>query len=262
MRTILLWITIMCCAIAASASVKGVYVDYTVNGKEYQGYLAYNPEQKGLRPAVVVFPEWWGVNDYVKSRARELAGLGYVAFVADMYGKGVVTTLADSARQLAGAFYQDFSKFETMTNAAFEQLLKQEHVDSAKTAAIGFCFGGTAALELARSGADLKGCITFHGGLGTPTPEKAKNIKCPVLVLRGDADPFDEPAYLEGFEKSMTEAGAKYKVVSYPGAKHAFTNPNAGKAGLDGVEYNEAAEKASMEEMRAFFREIFAGKQE
>ena len=147
-----------------------------------------------------------------------------------------------------------------MPNAAYEQMLMQENVDTAKTAAIGFCFGGTSALELARSGADIKGCITFHGGLGTPTPEKAKNIKCPVLVLRGDADPFDEPAYLEQFEKSMTEAGAEYKVVTYPGAKHAFTNPQAGAAGIEGVEYNEAAEKASMDEMRVFFREVFTDK--
>lgn len=262
MKSILLWVTMMCCAIAANASIKGVYVDYTVDGKDYQGYLAFNPDQKGLRPAVVVFPEWWGANEYVKRRARELAELGYVAFVADMYGKGVVTTSADTAKQLAGAFYQDFTKFETMTNAAYEQMLMQDNVDTARTAAIGFCFGGSAALELARSGADIKACISFHGGLGTPTPEKAKNIKCPVLVLRGDADPFDEPSYLEAFEKSMTEAGAKYKVVTYPSAQHAFTNPNADKAGLAGVAYNEAAEKGSMDEMRVFLSEVFTAKKE
>lgn len=260
MRTILSWVIIMCCAMAVSAAVKGVYVDYTVDGKDYQGYVAFNPEQKGVRPAVVVFPEWWGVNEYVKGRARELAELGFLAFVADMYGKGVTTTKADEAGKLAGAFYTDFKKFETMTNAAYEQMLMQDNVDTAKTAAIGFCFGGTAALELARSGADIKGCVTFHGGLATPTPEKAKNIKGRVLALHGGNDPFSPAEQAAGFEKEMKDAGVNYKLVVYPDAKHAFTNPQASASGLDGVEYNEAAEKASMDEMRVFFREIFADK--
>lgn len=258
MKTILFWITVMCCAVSANAAVKGVYVDYTVDGKEYQGYMAYNSEQQGLRPAVIVFPEWWGLNDYPKQRARELAGLGFVAFVADMYGKGVVTDKADEANKMAGAFYGDFSKFEKMTQAAFAEMLKQENVDTSKVAAIGFCFGGTCALELARAGADLSGCISFHGGLGTPTPEKAKNIKCPVLVLRGGSDPFDEEQYTTQFRTAMDEAGIVYKDVVYPDAKHAFTNPKADERGIDGVAYNAEAEKASMDEMRAFFREIFA----
>ncbi len=258
MKKVLLWVTIMCCAISANATVRGVYVDYTVDGKDYQGYVAYNPDQKGVRPAVVVFPEWWGINDYVKRRARELAELGYLAFVADMYGKGVVTTKADTANALASAFYSDFKKFETMTDAAYEQMLMQDNVDTAKTAAIGFCFGGTAALELARNGSDIKGCVTFHGGLGTPTPEKAKNIKCRVLALHGGNDPFSPAEQAAGFEKEMKDANVNYKLVTYPEAKHAFTNPQAGTYGIDGVEYNEAAEKASMDEMRVFLREVFA----
>ncbi len=248
----------MCCAISANAAVKGVYVDYTVDGKEYQGYLAFNSEQKGLRPAVLVFPEWWGLTEYPKMRARQLAELGFVAFVADMYGKGVTTTKADEANELSGAFYNDFSKFETMTKAALEQLLKQEYVDSSKVAAIGFCFGGTAALELARNGADLKGCVIFHGGLLTTTPEKAKNIQGRLLVLHGGNDPFSPAEDAAAFEKEMKDAGVDYKLVTYPDAQHAFTNPKADEAGLAGIAYNAGAEKASMDEMRVFFREIFA----
>lgn len=239
------------------ASVTSTFVEYTVDGKMHRAYVAWNSQQEGPRPAVVIFPEWWGVNDYVKMRARELANSGYVAFVADMYGEGKVTTDAKEANAQASAYYMDFPKFEPAVRAAYAEMLKQPNVDSSRTAAIGFCFGGTCALELARSGADIKGCVSFHGGLGTPSPEKAANIKCRVLALRGEDDPFDDAEYVEQFKNSMDSAGVSYKMVAYPGAVHAFTNPNAGKAGIEGVAYNEAAEKASMEEMRALFREIF-----
>jgi len=242
----------------ANAALKATMVDYTVDGKDYQGYLVRPDDLKESRPAVVIFPEWWGINEYVKSRARELASQGYIAFIADMYGKGVVTTKADEAGQLAGAFYQDFKKFETMTNAAYEQMLMQDHVDPERTAAIGFCFGGTAALELARSGANIKGVVSFHGGLTSPDSTRGKNIKGRVLVLHGDADPFVPNEQVVSFEKEMQSGGVNYKVVRYPGAKHAFTNPNADKFGLDGVAYNEEAEKNSMAEMRVLFSELFA----
>ncbi|MBK8127454.1 MAG: dienelactone hydrolase family protein [bacterium] len=242
----------------ANAALKATLVDYTVDGKEYQGYLVQNEKITEPRPAVVVFPEWWGINEYVKRRARELADLGYVAFVADMYGQGMTTTNAEEANKLASAFYQDFAKFETMTNAAYEQMLMQAHVDTARTAAIGFCFGGTAALELARSGAPLKGCVSFHGGLAAPNPERARSIKGRVLVLHGDADPFVPNEQVTQFDQAMTEAGVNYKVIHYAGAKHAFTNPNADKTGLDGVAYDAEAEKASMTEMRVMLSELFA----
>lgn len=262
MKLILIWVSIMCSAIIANASVKAIYVDYTVDGKDYQGYLAFNSELKGDRPAVLVFPEWWGINDYVKRRARELAELGYIAFVADMYGKGIVTTKADEADKLAGVFYNDFKNFETMTNAAYEQMLMQDHVDQERTAAVGYCFGGTAALELARSGADVLGCVTFHGGLGTPTPEKAKNIKGRVLALHGGNDPFSPEEQAAGFEKEMKDANVNYKLVTYPDVKHAFTNPAAGSYRIDGIAYDEKAEKASMDEMRVFLSELFTAKKE
>jgi dienelactone hydrolase len=179
MKSLLLWGLLMCCAVVAQASIKSTLVDYTVDGKEYQGYLSVNEQQEGVRPAVVIFPEWWGVNDYVKRRARELAGLGYVAFVADMYGKGVVATTPEEAGALAGAFYQDRAKFTSMATAAYEQMLMQDNVDTARTGAIGFCFGGTAALYLARSGAEILGAVSFHGNLSNPTPETAKEHQRP-----------------------------------------------------------------------------------
>lgn len=258
MKTLLVWSIMMCCAMMANASTKATLVDYTVDGKDYQGYLVRPENVTEPLPAVVVFPEWWGLNDYVKRRARELAELGYVAFVADMYGKNVVTTKAEEARQYAGAFYQDFKKFETMTNAAYEQMLMQDFVDTARTAAIGFCFGGTAALELARSGADVKGTVVFHGGLTSPDSTRAKHIHGRVLVLQGDADPFTPAEDVAAFEREMNSADVDYRVVHFPGAKHAFTNPKADETGLDGVAYDEKAAASSMEEMRVLFSELFA----
>lgn len=252
----------MCCAYSVQASVTGKYIDYTVDGKEYQGYLAYDSEIKDLRPGVLVFPEWWGLTDYPRQRARELAQLGYIAFAVDMYGKGVVTDKADEAGKLAGQFYQNFDNFAKMTKVGYDELLKQEHVDSSKIAAIGFCFGGTCALELARNGADLKGVVSFHGGLKTVHPEMAKNITGKVLAFQGDVDPFSPMTDVEEFETEMKDAGVDYKMVIFPGAKHAFTNPKADTYGLDGVSYNAEAEKASMDEMRVFLSGVFADKKE
>jgi dienelactone hydrolase len=262
MKQVLLWVSLMCCAISVQAAVSGKYIDYTVDGKEYQGYLAYDSEIKDLRPAVLVFPEWWGLTDYPKQRARELAQLGYVAFAVDMYGKGVIADKAEDANKLAQNFYQNFDNFAKMTKAGYDELLKQEHVDSSKIAAIGFCFGGTCALELARNGADVRGVVSFHGGLKTVHPELSKNIKGKVLVFQGDVDPFSSMEDAAGFEKEMKDSGVDYKLVIYPGAKHAFTNPKADEHGIDGVSYNAEAEKASMDEMRVFLSNLFTDKQE
>lgn len=241
----------------ATASVSSTYVEYEVDGKTYEAYVAWNTQQQGIRPGVLVFHEWWGLNDYAKQRARELANLGFVAFAADMFGKGISTTKAEEAGALAGAFYQDRTLFAKLARAAYDEMLKQPNVDAARTAAIGFCFGGTCALELARSEAELDGIVSFHGNLSNPTPETSKSIKCRVLVLHGADDPFVPAEQVDAFKKEMDEAKVDYKFVAYPFAVHAFTNPNADKAGLNGVAYNEEADKASMEEMRAFFRELF-----
>ncbi|MBK6765518.1 MAG: dienelactone hydrolase family protein [bacterium] len=258
MKTLFLWSMMMCCALIADAATKATLVDYTVDGKDYQGYLVRPEVLTEPRPAVVVFPEWWGINDYVKGRARELAELGYIAFVADMYGKGVVTTKAEEAKQYAGAFYQDFNRFETMTSAAYEQMLMQDFVDTARTGAIGFCFGGTAALELARNGADVKATVVFHGGLISPDSTRAKHIQGRVLVLQGDSDPFTPASDVAAFEREMNSAEVDYRIVHYPNAMHAFTNPKAGETGLSGVSYDEKAAANSMEEMRVLFSELFA----
>lgn len=252
----------MCSAVVAQAAIKSTLVDYTVDGKEYQGFLSVNEQQKGPRPAVLVVPEWWGLNDYAKRRARELASLGYIAFVADMYGKGVVAKTPEEAGTLAGAFYQDREKFTLMATAAYEQMLMQADVDTARTAAIGFCFGGTAALYLARSGADILGTVSFHGNLSNPTPEIAKNIKGRVLVLHGAADPFAPAEQVAGLEKEFKDAGVNYKLILYPDAVHAFTNPAAGDDPSKGAAYNAEAEKAAMEEMRVFLSELFSEKKE
>ncbi len=218
---------------------------------------SYDDAVKGKRPGVLVVHEWWGLNDYAKKRADDLARMGYVAFAADMYGKGVVTTDAKKAGELARPFYGT-PLMRTRARAGYDVLVKHELVDPARTAAIGFCFGGTTALELAYSGAPLAGAVSFHGNLTSPKPEDYPNIKASVLVCHGADDSFVAPADIDAFEKAMREAHTDWLMVSYSGAVHAFTNPDAGKAGLQGVAYNEKAALRSWSHMKTFFDEIFA----
>jgi dienelactone hydrolase len=206
----------------------------------------------------VVVPEWWGVNEYVKRRGRMLAELGYAAFVADMYGDGKVTTDAAQAGEWAGAVRGDRALMRERVNAAVAAARQQDVVDDAKVAAIGYCFGGTTVLELALSGSDVKGVASFHGGLDFPSLENdAGNVKSQVLVLHGAADPMVPPAQVEALEKALTDAGVKHEIVQYEGAVHSFTNPDAGKAGIDGVEYHEQADKESWEKLQEFLKQIF-----
>jgi dienelactone hydrolase len=198
------------------------------------------------------------LNDYAKSRSEQLAKLGYVAFAADIYGDGFNTTDPKLAGEKAG----EAKKADLLAKRgglALEQLKKDPHVDPAKTAAIGYCFGGTTVLEMARRGQDLLAVVPFHGVLETEHPAEAGAVKAKILVCHGDADPFVPPEQLQKFEAEMKKANADYKVIHYEGAKHAFTNPNADKAGIEGVSYNQAADKKSWADMQAFFKEIFAG---
>ncbi len=243
---------------AAVAKIKTETVDYTHNGVALQGYLAYDDSKTGKLPGVLVCHEWWGLNDYPKHRAEQLAELGYVAFCLDMYGKGVVAKTMDEAKAQVGKLYGDRQLVRALALAGLNQLKKQPNVDPNKIAVIGYCFGGMVALELARSGADVAGVVTFHGSLNTPNPADAKNIKAKILVLTGADDPNIKPEEVAAFEKEMTDAKVDWQLVSYSGTVHAFTNPAAGNDPSKGMAYNEKSDKRSWQAMKDFFAEIFA----
>ena len=204
--------------------------------------------------------EWTGHNPYVRKRAEQLAGLGYVAFALDMYGKGVQAKDAKEAAQLASTYKNDRKLMRARANAGLDVLRKQPLVDTERLAAIGYCFGGTTVLELARGGADLAGVVSFHGDLATPTPEDARNIKGKVLALHGADDPFVPPAVVAAFEEEMRKGAVDWQLVKYGGAVHSFTNPGAGNDNSRGAAYNEKADHRSWEAMKVFFAEIFKAK--
>jgi dienelactone hydrolase len=251
-------------AVSLSAKIVTRPVAYEQGGVKLEGYLAYDDAKVvagGRTPGVLVVPEWWGLNDYAKGRARQLAQLGYVAFAADMYGAGVTTMEAKKAGELAGQFYGKPLMAER-AQAGLDQLLATGLVDPAKVAAIGYCFGGSTVQALAYSGAPLAGIVSFHGGL-IPVPADAvtKN-KAKILVCTGAVDPFVSKADAEAFVKAMNDGKFDYQLISYAGAVHAFTNPDADQFaaanGLTGsIGYNAAADRRSWAHMRAFFLELF-----
>ncbi len=250
-------VMVMLMASGAQCEVRTERVEYRHGDVLLKGYLAYDDSFTGKRSGVLVVHEWWGLNDYAKRRAEQLAGLGYVAFAIDIYGDGKTTSNAKAAGEWAAVFRNDRSLARARAKAGLEALKNRPQVDPARIAAIGYCFGGTIALEMARGGADLRGVVSFHGGLSTPNPADARNIKGKVLVLHGADDPMEPPAEIAAFQDEMRKAGVDWQMVYYGGAVHAFTNPESGKAGIKGVAYNEAADRRSWRAMRDFFDEIF-----
>ena len=243
---------------SAFAKIKTETIEYKEGDAVLEGFLAYDDATDKPRPGVLVVQDWTGVGDYVKGRAKQLAELGYVAFCADIYGKGVHPTDPKECGALAGKFKSDRPVMRSRVKAGLEQLVKNPLVQKGRVAAIGYCFGGTTVLELGRSGAEVQGIVSFHGGLGTPTPEDAKNIKARVLVCHGADDPFVKPDEVAAFQDEMTKGAVKFRFVAYPGAVHAFTRPDAGNDNSKGAAYNAAADKESWAEMNKFFAKIFA----
>ncbi len=255
-------------ALAVSSPMKAKFVskavDYEQGGVQLEGYLVYDDARTAVAklPGVLVVPEWWGVNDYVKRRATQLAALGYVAFAVDMYGKGVLTTDAKKATELSTPFYGS-PLMAARAQAGLDQLLATRLVDPARIAAIGYCFGGSTVQALAYTGAPLAGIVSFHGGL-IPVPKDAKaRTQAKILICQGAADPFVPKADRDTFVAAMDAGKFDYQFVSYAGALHAFSNPDADKmAQLNGLEgkigYNASADHRSWAAMQAFFNEIFA----
>jgi dienelactone hydrolase len=243
----------------AHAAVKGEPVEYKAGGTVLKGYLAYDDAVKGKRPGVLVVHEWWGHNEYARMRARMLAELGYTALAVDMYGDGKQAAHPDDAGKFSGEVKKNMPMAKARFDAALNLLKKQATVDSKRIAAIGYCFGGGIVLEMARAGEPLKGVVSFHGSLSTDQPAKRGKVKAKLLVLAGGDDPFVPPAQVDGFKKEMDAAKVNYKFVSYPGAKHAFTNPEATKLGEQfklPIAYNAEADKQSWAEMQVFLKEV------
>jgi dienelactone hydrolase len=241
----------------AAAGVKLEPVEYKQGDAVLDGYIAYDPGVKERRPGIVVVHDWMGVGDYVKMRAEQLVKLGYVAFVADIYGKGVRPKDAQEASQTAGKFRADRALLRARARAAVEELKKHSAVDVNRIGAMGYCFGGGTVLELARSGEPLAGVISFHGTLDTPNPDDAKNIKGRILVLHGADDPFVQAKDVQAFQDEMRKANVDWEFVAYGGAVHAFTQKGAGNDPSKGAAYNKKADERSFEEMKRFWKDVF-----
>lgn len=256
----------MAAALPVSAKIVTRAVPYEHGGVKLEGWLAYDDAKATTAhpaPGVLVIPEWWGLNDYPKGRAEQLAALGYVAFAADMYGAGVVTTDPKQAGELAGQFYGK-PLMADRARAGLDQLLKSGRVDASRVAAIGYCFGGATVQALAFSGVPLAGIVSFHGSLIAPSAEAAAGTRAKLLICHGAVDPFIPKEQVDAFLKALNDGKLDFQFVSYAGAIHAFTNPKAGdmarSAGLNGIGYHAAADRRSWEHMRTFFAEIFAVK--
>ena len=258
MKKVLLLLSVLLLANSAQAAVVTKTVEYRQGDTTLEGYLAYDDAAKGKRPGVLVIHEWRGLGNYEKKRAEQLARLGYVAFAADIYGKGVRPANNEEAAAEAGRYRgNDRSLLRARAAAGLAKLASFPQVDASRLAAIGYCFGGTAVLELARSGADLSGVISFHGNLATPNPADAAKIRAKVLVLHGADDPYVKPEEVAAFQQEMRQGKVDWQMIHYGGAVHSFSNPAAGNDPGKGAAYNEKADRRSWEAMKQFFNEIF-----
>ncbi len=245
---------------AASAAMHVEPVAYKQDTAALEGLLIYDASAKGKAPGIVLVPDWMGMSDLARQYGEKVAKLGYVVLVADIYGKHNRPKDMQAASTQAGIYKNDRALMQARAKAALEQLLKSQRVDGSRTAAMGYCFGGGVALELARSGADLDGVVSFHGNLDTPHPEQAKNIKAQVLVQHGADDPFVTQDQVKAFEDEMRAAKTDWRLVQYGNSVHGFTNPGAGSDNSKGMAYNPKADARSFQAMEDFYREIFAAK--
>lgn len=243
-------------AATADAKVVSRTVSYKHEGAELEGYMAYDDSISGKRPGVLVVHEWWGLNDYVRRRANMLAELGYVAFAADMYGKGKVTEDVKQASEWAGQFKGNVGLLRGRVQAGLDVLKKEKLVDPAHLAAIGYCFGGTTVQHLAFTGAELKVIVSFHGELVNPSEEESGLDKAKILIAQGSADGLVKPENVKDYIDAMNKTKIDWRMIIYSGAKHSFTNQDSDRAGLPGVGYDKNADARSWADMKAFFKEV------
>ncbi|MET0462444.1 MAG: dienelactone hydrolase family protein [Chitinophagaceae bacterium] len=245
--------------VAKEPKIKEDNVTYSGDNISMKGFVAYDENKEGVRPAVIIVPEWWGLNDYPKQRAKQLAELGYIAIAIDMYGDGKTADNPDSAGKYATPFYQDPQMAKRRFDAALEKLKSYSQTDTSRIAAIGYCFGGAQVLNMARLGESLKGVVSFHGNL-MGVPADKNTLKAAILVCHGAADSFVSAKELDLFKKEMEKVGADLTFKAYDSAVHAFTNPAATELGKKfdlNIAYNAKADSASWQDMRSFFDKIF-----
>lgn len=255
---IMLALMILFGATVAEAKVATKIIEYDHNGVTCEGYFAYGDDIEGPRPGILVVHQWNGVSDFEREVCKRLAALGYAAFAADVYGKGVRPATMEEAAAQATIYRSDRALMRARVAAALTAMKAQPQVDPNETAAIGYCFGGGCALELARSGADIRGVVSFHGNLDTPNPADAKNIKCSVLALHGADDPYVTQAQVTDFMQEMRVAGVDWQLTQYGNAVHSFTNFQLPSDNSTGSAYNEKAAHRAWQAMLDFFTEIFA----
>ncbi|MBD2576889.1 dienelactone hydrolase family protein [Oscillatoria sp. FACHB-1406] len=232
-------------------------VEYRQGNTILEGYLAYNHKLDKPSPGVMIVHAWKGLGEYEKRRARQLAEMGYVAFAADIYGKGIRPQSNEEAGKQAGIYRSNRPLLRDRANAGLQVLQQHPLVEDDKITAIGYCFGGGTVLELARSGAPVAGVVSFHGNLDTPNPADAKNIQGKVLVLHGANDPLVPPAQVQAFVQEMRDAEVDWHMTMYGNAVHSFTEPEAGDDPSKGTAYNAKADRRSWQAMQDFFKEIF-----
>lgn len=249
------------CVLAASsvqAEIRTEIVEYKDGDVTLEGFVAWDPARQGAAaPGVLVVHQWMGLTDYEKGRCRQLAELGYVAFALDIYGKGIRPANPQDAAKQAGIYKTDRQLYRRRLNRGLDQLKARPGVSHSQLAAIGYCFGGTGVLELARSGADIAGGVSFHGGLDSPQPEAGKNIRCSLLICHGADDPFVPAQDIEAFKAELNAAKVDWQMDIYSGAVHSFTQPMAGNDNSRGAAYNAKADKRSWAAMKTFFDEVF-----
>jgi dienelactone hydrolase len=243
--------------VSGVAAVQTKTIKYKVGDQEFVGHLAWNDSLTGKRPGILVCHEWWGLNDYARSRADQLAKLGYVAFAGDMYGAGKSTEHPSEAMQMATHVRQNVEEWKKRALTALEVLKQQPTVDTSRLAAIGYCFGGSTALELAYSGADLRAVVTFHAALPTPSAEEARAIKPTLVICTGAKDAFIPAEAIQQFRDALETAHADYEIDIYSGAVHSFTVPTADRHNNPGMAYNKNADERSWARMLRLFDEKF-----
>jgi len=244
----------------AVSEIKGVEVKYTADGVTLKGYLVYDSNVKGKRPGVLVVHEWWGHNEYARTRARMLAELGYTALAVDMYGDGKQAAHPDDAGKFSSEVVQNMPVATARFKAAMTLLKQQESVDTSNIGAIGYCFGGGIVLNMARLGVDLKAVVSFHGSLAAAATAKKGNVKAKVLVCHGAEDKFITQEDVKNFKKEFQDANVDFSFKAYKGATHSFTNPSADELGKKfnlPLAYNATADKDSWNDMKTFFKRVF-----
>jgi dienelactone hydrolase len=256
-RLALVFLMLVLVATNVQAKVLTKNITYQHDGVQLEGYLAYDDSIKGKVPAVLVVHEWWGLNDYARKRAEQLAGMGYVAFALDMYGKGKVTEHPKQAAEWMRQTNSNVLLWQQRAVAGLEVLKKEPRTDTARIAAIGYCFGGATVQQLAYSGENVKGIVSFHGSLLPPTPDQVKRVEAKLLICHGAADPLINAETLQNYIAAMNETDLDWQMILYGGAKHSFTNPNADKVGMAALKYSKSADQRSWSHMVRLFEEIF-----